>query len=335
MHLQIEHVSKTFEATLALDDVSFEVGEREFVCLLGPSGCGKTTLLRLIAGLMPPDAGRLLLQGRDLARIPARARDFGIVFQAYSLFPAMTVAENIGYGLKIRGVAKAEIATRVAELLELIRLPQLADRHPWQLSGGQQQRVAFARAVAVKPKLLLLDEPLSALDAKVRAELRLEIRGLQRELNIPTVMVTHDQEEALTLADRIICMQQGRIAQAGTPQQLYNQPASRFVADFMGVSNLLDAEVMRRIAPGFRPADHKAGAGAAMACIRPEHIALIPGGRDARVQTVQFLGNLSRIHLNIGGTLLLAEQSGQTGLEVGDWTGVEISNAAGSWVSAD
>ena len=192
-----------------------------------------------------PDRGQLLLDDEDLTRIPARQRGFGIVFQAYSLFPNMNVAENIGYGLKIRGRSLAERTSRVAELLDLIRLPHLADRYPFQLSGGQQQRVALARAVAVDPKLLLLDEPLSALDAKVRAELRTEIRDLQKRLGILTIMVTHDQEEALTLADKVVCMQHGRIAQIGPPEELYSRPANLFVADFMGVSNLIDQANIR------------------------------------------------------------------------------------------
>jgi iron(III) transport system ATP-binding protein len=331
-HLKLDRVRKSFDDTLALDDVSFDVGSHEFVCLLGPSGCGKTTLLRLIAGLMPVDGGRLLLQGQDLTRTPARARGFGIVFQSYSLFPAMTVAANIGYGMKIRGVATAEIRRRVAELLEMIQLPNLGDRYPWQLSGGQQQRVAFARAVAVKPRLLLLDEPLSALDAQVRSELRQEIRSLQRALGIPTVMVTHDQEEALTLADRIVCMQQGRIAQVGTPQALYCQPATRFVADFMGVSNLIPRELAVRIAPGL--AGDSPGRGA-LACIRPEQLVLTRGADQASVKAIQFLGNISRIQVEMEGMLLTAEQSGQSALVEGDRVGISLAYLSCAWVAAD
>ena len=208
-------------------NVSIEIERGEFVCLLGPSGCGKTTLLRLIAGLSELNGGEILLEGAALSNLPARKRGFGIVFQSYSLFPNMTVAENIGYGLKIRGTPRSEIAQRVTELLGLVKLPQVADKFPGQLSGGQQQRIALARAIAVDPRLLLLDEPLSALDAKVRAELRGEIRQVQRSLGIPTLMVTHDQEEALALADKIICMNHGVVVQAGTPEDLYHRPATR------------------------------------------------------------------------------------------------------------
>ncbi len=226
MHLVIDQVRKTFGPVAALDNVSLSVDAGEFVCLLGPSGCGKTTLLRIIAGLLTMDSGTLTLAGRDLTLVPARQRGFGIVFQSYSLFPNMTVADNIGYGLKLRGTPREKIDARVRELLALIKLPQIADRFPWELSGGQQQRVALARAIAVEPSLLLLDEPLSALDAKVRAELREEIHDVQRRLKIPTVMVTHDQEEALTLADRIVCMSRGRIEQSGSPTDLYLRPAT-------------------------------------------------------------------------------------------------------------
>ena len=334
-HLQIRHVRKTFGATVALDDVSFEVGEREFVCLLGPSGCGKTTLLRLIAGLASADSGHLVLDGQDLMHVPARERGFGIVFQSYSLFPSMTVAQNVGYGLKIRGVQDAEVHQRVGELLEMVRLSSQADRLPWQLSGGQQQRVAFARAVAFRPKVLLLDEPLSALDAKVRGELRQEIRRLQRELGIPTLMVTHDQEEAMSLSDRIVCMDHGRVAQVGAPDELYCQPATRFVADFMGVSNLLDAGTLGRwLGPAaYSSADPSSQS--AWACVRPEQIRLGQGGEgslQASVLSVQFLGNLSRLTLDAQGQQLIAELPGRTPWVVGDTLPVSIPAAAVHWV---
>jgi iron(III) transport system ATP-binding protein len=333
MHLQIEQVRKSFGGVTALDGVSFAVEPREFVCLLGPSGCGKTTLLRLIAGLARPDSGRILLGGCDLTRLPARHRGFGIVFQSYSLFPNMTVARNIGYGLKIRGDSSARIKARVDELLEMIRLPHLADRYPWQLSGGQQQRVALARAVAVDPRLLLLDEPLSALDAKVRSELRQEIRDLQRRLGIPTIMVTHDQEEALTLSDRIVCMQHGRIAQIGTPDELYREPANRFVADFMGVSNLIEAEVIGRWAPQLLKSCPTRPDSGQLACIRPEDVVLVPGGTGARVSRVQFLGNVSRIHLEWPGGTLIAEQTGRTEIEEGTEMAIDFGASRCTWVA--
>jgi iron(III) transport system ATP-binding protein len=331
MRLELDGISKRFGDVVALDAISFTAQAPEFVCLLGPSGCGKTTLLRLIAGLEQPDRGRLRLGGEDLTRIPARQRGFGIVFQAYSLFPNMTVAENIGYGLKIRGEGSASIAARVAELLDLIRMSALADRYPWQLSGGQQQRVALARAVAVQPRLLLLDEPLSALDAKVRTELRTEIRDLQQRLGILTIMVTHDQEEALTLADRIVCMRQGRIAQIGEPDALYHHPANRFVADFMGLSNLMTLDEVRQFAKplinGQMPPEGH------IACLRPEDLKLRAGGNDARVTYVQFLGNVSRLYLDWPGGSLIAEQPGRSDLSQGDTVGIDFAGSRFAWVS--
>ncbi|HHX89004.1 MAG TPA: ATP-binding cassette domain-containing protein, partial [Paracoccus sp.] len=236
MHLEIRDLSKFYGQFQALANVDLEVGSDEFVCLLGPSGCGKTTLLRIVAGLEPFDRGRLELGGRDLGALSAQHRGFGIVFQSYSLFPHMTVAENIGYGLRIRKTPRQEIAAKVDKLMDLVHLSEYARRYPHQLSGGQQQRVAIARALATDPALLLLDEPLSALDARVRAELRAEIREVQRRLGIPTIMVTHDQEEALTMADKVVCMNAGTIEQIGTPHEVYSRPRTRFVADFVGIS---------------------------------------------------------------------------------------------------
>ena len=326
MRLELSHIRKTFGAAVALEDITFAATAPEFVCLLGPSGCGKTTLLRLIAGLAAPDNGTMRLDGVELARIPARLRGFGIVFQAYSLFPNMTVADNVGYGLRIRGAAADAIKARVTELLDLVRLANLATRYPFELSGGQQQRVALARAVAVDPKLLLLDEPLSALDAKVRLELRAELRDLQQRLGILTLMVTHDQEEALSLADRIVCMQAGRIAQIGTPDDLYHRPASRFVADFVGLSNLLAPETVRGLAPALLDAV----APGHVACIRPEDVTVISGGSGARVRQIEFLGNVSRLHLDWPGGRLIAEQPGRTPLAPGDAVAVELKRCI--WV---
>jgi len=240
MYLQIKNITKTYGSVKAVDNVSLDIGQKEFVCILGPSGCGKTTLLRLIAGLEEADKGELFIDGNNLIKVAAQHRNFGIVFQSYSLFPNMTIAENVGYGLSIRKVAKDEIEKRVKQLLEQVHLSGQSKKLPHLLSGGQQQRVALARALAVDPKLLLLDEPLSALDAKVRKTLRIEIREVQKALGIPTVMVTHDQEEAMTMADRIVCMKDGRIEQVGTPSELYNQPQTSFVANFLGSMNVLD-----------------------------------------------------------------------------------------------
>jgi len=334
--LDVVSLTKRYGTFVALDDVSVTVGEGEFVCLLGPSGCGKTTLLRVIAGLTGFDAGDVRLEGRSIADLPARKRGFGIVFQSYSLFPDMTVAENIAYGLKIRNVSPERMRARVRELLEMIRLPHLADRLPWQLSGGQQQRIALARAIAVDPRVLLLDEPLSALDAKVRAELRGEIRRLQRDLGIPTLMVTHDQEEALALADRIICMNNGRVVQAGTPEELYLRPATRFVAEFMGTSNLLDVEQVRALFPDLLPGSPETGAGRRYACIRPEHVELRPDpGGVATVRGVTFLGHLRRLEVESPAGLLTVETHGSAEVAEGSRVALSVDPRHCTWVIDD
>jgi len=335
MTLALDNLSKTFDGFVALDGISLAVQEHEFVCLLGPSGCGKTTLLRIIAGLMPADGGRLTFGGRDLGAVPARERGFGIVFQSYSLFPNMTVAENIGYGLRIRKVERATIAARVESLLALIKLPELGDRFPYQLSGGQQQRVALARALAVDPALILLDEPLSALDAKVRAELRIEIRDLQRRLGIPTIMVTHDQEEALVLADKIVCMNRGRIEQVGSPTELYLTPRTLFVANFMGSSNLWPEDWVREAAPALL-ASRPAGAdGAFIACVRPEQISLTPAaGGEGRVVEVSFLGHISRARVAWKGRDVLVQTGHVEGIVPGAAVAVSVAASASGWVRA-
>ncbi len=241
--LRIRNLVKRFGSFVALKDVSLDVTSGEFVCFLGPSGCGKTTLLRAIAGLDPQDEGFIEMGGRDVSRLPPAERDFGIVFQSYALFPNLTVAANIGYGLVNRRRPNSEIKARVKELLALVGLSDQETKYPVQLSGGQQQRVALARALATSPGLLLLDEPLSALDARVRLRLRDQIKDLQRRLGVTTVMVTHDQEEALSMADRIVVMNQGVIDQVGTPSEIYRKPTTAFVADFVGSMTFIDAEV--------------------------------------------------------------------------------------------
>jgi iron(III) transport system ATP-binding protein len=246
-YLRIEDVTKFFGDFQALKGISLEIRRGEFVCFLGPSGCGKTTLLRAVAGLDIQTSGRIWQDGRDISALPPAERDFGIVFQSYALFPNLTVNKNVAYGLQNRKRPRAEIEARVAELLTLVGLPEQGRKYPAQLSGGQQQRVALARALATSPGLLLLDEPLSALDAKVRARLRHEIKDLQQKLGVTTIMVTHDQEEALTMADRIVVMNHGVVDQIGTPEEIYSHPASAFVADFIGTMNFAPAEVT---APG-------------------------------------------------------------------------------------
>lgn len=242
--VNVEQVTKRYGSVTAVDQISFLVREGEFVSLLGPSGCGKTTTLRIIAGLTRPDGGVVEISGRNVNDVPAYQRNIGMVFQDYALFPHMIVAENIAFGLRMRGVAVAQIRDRVRRALELVQLPGLEDRYPRQLSGGQQQRVAVARGLAIEPAVFLLDEPLSNLDLKLRMQMRLELRQLQRKLGITTVFVTHDQGEALNLSDRVIVMDAGRIVQSGSPVEIYEQPRTRFVAEFIGESNFFEGEVV-------------------------------------------------------------------------------------------
>lgn len=243
-YLKIDQLSKHFGSFTALSNISLEVNEGEFVCFLGPSGCGKTTLLRAIAGLEIQEQGRVIQANRDISALPPQHRDFGIVFQSYALFPNLSVADNIGYGLVNQKMSRQGREQRVKALLHQVDLPGIEQKFPTQLSGGQQQRVALARALATEPGLLLLDEPLSALDARVRLHLRQEIRDLQQKLGITTIMVTHDQDEALTMADRIVVMDHGCIAQVGTPQEIYDRPASAFVARFIGSMNLIPSRTV-------------------------------------------------------------------------------------------
>jgi iron(III) transport system ATP-binding protein len=314
-YLRVEHLTKKFGDFVALRDISLEVFEGEFVCFLGPSGCGKTTLLRAIAGLDIQTTGKIEQGGKDISALPPSNRDFGIVFQSYALFPNLTVKKNVAYGLESRKRPKAEVEARVAELLALVGLPEQGDKYPAQLSGGQQQRVALARALATSPGLLLLDEPLSALDAKVRIRLRQEVRDLQRRLGVTTIMVTHDQEEALTMADRIVVMNQGVIEQVGTPEEIYRFPASPFVADFVGTMNFLPGVAVAggRVrlggvelatadgVPAVAPGD------TVMVCIRPEDVVTrniapgTPNALQATVDALEFLGSFYRATLRSTG----------------------------------
>ena len=304
-YLQIEHVHKSFGVFKALDDVSLTIERGEFVCFLGPSGCGKTTLLRIIAGLETQSQGRLVQAGRDISLLPPAQRDYGIVFQSYALFPNLSIAANVAYGLVNRGQPASQIDAKVQELLALVGLPGSGAKYPAQMSGGQQQRVALARALAMSPGLLLLDEPLSALDAIVRVHLRNEIRALQRELGVTTIMVTHDQEEALSIADRIVVMNHGVIEQVGTPLQVYREPASPFVANFVGKVNRLDAVAegdrwfrcgdMRLRCPETGGADFRPGSPVTL-YLRPED-RVVEGLHDATpdrcvgtVRHIEFLG---------------------------------------------
>ena len=308
--LRIRNLVKRFGAFTALQDISLDVKRGEFVCFLGPSGCGKTTLLRAIAGLDPQDEGSIEIAGRDVSLLPPAARDFGIVFQSYALFPNLTVKANVGYGLVNRRKSRGDIATRVRELLKLVGLTDQESKYPVQLSGGQQQRVALARALATSPGLLLLDEPLSALDARVRLRLRDEIKSLQRRLGVTTIMVTHDQEEALAMADRIVVMNQGVIDQVGTPSEIYRAPATAFVADFVGSMTFLDAEVVGadRLLIGALEITCADAArfdrGAAVRIgLRPEEVRVrnldgsTPNRVDATVASLDFLGPFCRAEL--------------------------------------
>jgi putative spermidine/putrescine transport system ATP-binding protein len=243
-YLELQNLHRDFGTTKALDGIEISLGEGEFLSLLGPSGCGKTTALRLVAGFDRPDDGRILVDGKDVTRVSPNKRDMGMVFQAYSLFPNMTARQNVAFGLRIRGQKRTERDKRVLELLDLVGLSHAVDRYPHQLSGGMQQRVALARALAIEPRVLLLDEPLSALDAKVRVQLREEIRRIQLELGITTLYVTHDQEEALSVSDHVAVMYRGRIEQMGSPAEMYSAPATPFVAEFIGTMNRLEGTVV-------------------------------------------------------------------------------------------
>ena len=295
--LEIRGLTKSFGAFKALGGIDLDVEAGEFVCFLGPSGCGKTTLLRAIAGLDRQDGGRIVQSGRDISLLPVAARDFGIVFQSYALFPNLTASDNIGYGLN--RLAKADRRRRVQELVDLIGLADHAHKYPSALSGGQQQRVALARALAPSPGLLLLDEPLSALDAQVRLYLRDQLRDLQTRLGVTTIMVTHDQEEAIAVADRIVVMNGGAIEQVGRPEEIYARPATRFVAEFLGDTNVLDGVVLPeggvRIGTAALSAGSPGGARAGdrvAFCIRPSDIVLSATGDGlaATVRSVEFRG---------------------------------------------
>ncbi|MGH6882700.1 MAG: ABC transporter ATP-binding protein, partial [Hypericibacter sp.] len=242
--LEISNLHKAYGANNVVENFNLAVDQGEFVSFLGPSGCGKTTTLRMVAGFEIPSGGKIVINGKEVTNLRPNQRNVGMVFQAYALFPNMTVAENVAFGLKVAKRPATEIKDRVAEMLALIKLPQMGARYPYQLSGGQQQRVALARALAIKPQVLLLDEPLSALDAKIRVSLREEIRNVQRKLGITTIYVTHDQEEALSMSDRIVVMSEGRMEQVGAPFEIYNYPRTRFVASFVGTLNILRGKVI-------------------------------------------------------------------------------------------
>ena len=315
--LELQHLTKRFGAFAAVDDLSLSIASGEFLTLLGASGSGKTTTLRMIAGFEPPTEGEILMDGADISTLPPFKRDINTVFQQYALFPHMSVRQNVEYGLRMKRVPKKERASRVDQALEMVQLSQLGARSPRQLSGGQQQRVALARALVNRPRVLLLDEPLGALDLKLRKGMQLELKHLQTTLGITFIYVTHDQEEALTMSDRIVLMRQGRIAQVGAPRDLYDRPASRYVADFIGETNLLGGtvvesrngeaalrigvDVLRGISDGVLETGHEA-----WLAVRPEAIAVRPpeglgGGNvvSATVKEVVYAGSVIRVHATL------------------------------------
>ncbi len=348
--LALSGLTKAYGATVAVDNLTLCIAAGEMVALLGPSGCGKTTTLRIIAGLVRPDAGEVLIGDERITRLPVHRRNIGLVFQNYALFPHLSVEQNVRFGLEMRRVNRAEAARRVQEALESVRLEGLAERLPAALSGGQQQRVALARALVIEPSVLLLDEPLGALDKSLRENMQVELRQLQQRLGITTVIVTHDQEEAMTLADRVVVMRGGRIEQIGTPQQVYRRPVSRFVAGFIGAANFLRGQAVAHAGGsseiaaegGLRLAVAAAVAGEALVALRPEAIALhppaadavpVPNSAQATIEQVIFNGLLSRVHLRLdGGTPLVALHQDRDG------TGIRLvpgARVTARWEAAD
>lgn len=351
--ISIRNITKRFgPSVVAVDNVSFDIPTNEFFALLGPSGCGKTTLLRMIAGLETPSEGAIILDGEDTTGIPPNRRPVNMVFQSYAVFPHMSVLENVGYGLKVVGTPAAEIETRARDALEKVQLPEYAERMPDQLSGGQRQRVALARALVKEPKVLLLDEPLSALDAKLREQMRLELANLQASVGITFIIVTHDQDEALSMADRIAVMHAGRVSQIATPEELYETPKTRFVADFIGKVNLLDGKVgsargkqvtinVDGIGQLKAPLEGEAPTGTASIAIRPEKLKLSarkPSGDGVKVQgrvvNLAYYGNASHVFLETESGLALTanvqndSRDVDDSIDVGDKTWI-------SWRHAD
>ncbi len=317
-YLQINHLEKSFGPTRVVKDFNIAVEKGEFISLLGPSGCGKTTVLRVVAGFETPTAGSITIDGRDVTGLRSNQRNIGMVFQAYALFPNLTVAQNVAFGLKVAGVSRRDADARVTEMLHLIGLPDLGDRYPFQLSGGQQQRVALARALAPQPRVLLLDEPLSALDAKIRVSLRQEIRQIQQQLGITTIFVTHDQEEALSMSDRVVVMNGGIAEQIGAPFEIYNRPATPFVAGFVGSHTAFECLVLDPVAGAVtlggvrlelgQTINALPGATVRLA-LRPEaaHLGRVPGCETVlagRVAQVNFMGAIIRLTAMVGDTAL-------------------------------
>lgn len=317
--LTLTKVNKIFGSTVAVEDFNLDVEKGEFISFLGPSGCGKTTTLRMIAGFEQASSGEITISNADITHVPPNKRNIGMVFQSYALFPNMTVADNIGFGMKVSGKPASEIKPRVAEMLKLINMEDYGPRYPHQLSGGQQQRVALARALAIRPQVLLLDEPLSALDAKIRVQLRTEIRLIQQQMGITTIYVTHDQEEAMSLSDRVVVMRDGHIEQIGAPFEIYNFPKTQFVASFVGTLNMINAnvadaaagklEVDRQVFRTAGPVTQARNGDRVLVGLRPEIITLHPGDEEknsfrATVVLIAFLGSVVRIQVRVGENLI-------------------------------
>jgi len=345
-YLNLSGITKQFGETVVVQDFNLDIEKGEFVSFLGPSGCGKTTTLRMVAGFEIPSSGRIILDGADITEKAPNQRNVGMIFQAYALFPNMTVAQNIGFGLRIRKEPEAEIKQRVEEMVSLINLEKHADKYPFQLSGGQQQRVALARALANRPQVLLLDEPLSALDAKIRVSLRAEIRAIQKRLGITAIFVTHDQEEALSISDRVVVMYQGRADQIGTPFEIYNFPKTQFVANFVGSLNTAVAEVTDA-AKGLLTMDGIQLVSAdnmenlhtgdkVRIAIRPERLNFVSEGRkaniiDCKVENITFLGSVVRIQMTVGNAKFNMDTFNRPSLElpkIGDVQQVTCSREA-------
>jgi iron(III) transport system ATP-binding protein len=329
--VSIENVSFGYGGALVLNDVSLSIEPGEYFCFLGPSGSGKTTLLRLVAGFGTPSKGRIVIGGKDVTHFPPWERNLGMVFQSYALWPHMTVAKNVAFGLERRKLPRAEVSRKVAAALERVGLSRLADRRPSQLSGGQQQRVALARTLVIEPSVLLLDEPLSNLDAKLRTEMRVELKRLQRELGITTIYVTHDQEEANAAAGRIAVLDGGKIQQIGSPVDMYDHPANRFVAAFLGTANLVEGKIEegRFLADGIVLDGINAPSGLACVSIRPQHIAVqVSGtGLPGVVEEREFLGETTRYRIKAGSHRLIVDEPHRRDIgprEVGAMVGLVV-----------
>ena len=337
--LSLQGVKKQFGSTVVVEDLHLAVQENELITFLGPSGCGKTTTLRMIAGFEYPTHGSIFIAGKDVTAVPPHKREIGIVFQSYSLFPHLTISENVAYGLKRRGVARSERNERVKEVLNLVDLAQYGERYPSELSGGQQQRVAIARAIVIRPKILLLDEPLSALDAKLRQRMRTEIRHLQRQIGMTTILVTHDQEEALAMSDRIVVMNRGRVEQFGTPSHIYKKPATTFVANFVGETNLIPGIVAESDVEGcnifraecgfeacFKNINNLSAGQKATLSLRPESLNIgatasadsqIRNTTSGQVRQISYLGSRTIFEIKTATRNLLVSTPSQTADEVG------------------